>query len=77
MSALPETALDLDEVMSALRDAVAAAGSQRAAADRMGVSQAYLADVLHGRRAIGGRVLDALGLERVTLIVPVARQSRS
>ncbi len=71
---LPETVISYDEVLAALRQAVTVAGSQRAAAAGMGVSQAYLADVIHGRRAAGGRVLDALGFERVTLIVPAAQK---
>lgn len=70
---MPDTTIEFNEVMAALRDAVAAAGSQRAAAAKMGVSQAYLADVIHGRRAIGTRVLAALGFQRVTLIVPTSK----
>lgn len=55
-------------VLAALREAVDAAGSQRTYAARIGVSQAYLGDVLHGRRSAGERVLSALGLRRITII---------
>ena len=43
------------------------AGSQRAAARSLGVSAAYLNDVLRGRRAVSARLARALGLERVTV----------
>lgn len=41
------------------------AGKQVALAKELGVSLPYLNDVLHGRRELAGKVLDALGLERV------------
>lgn len=65
---LPNTAISTAEVLDALRDAVSAAGSQRTYAARIGVSQAYLADVLHCRRSPGERVLSALGLKRIVII---------
>ena len=40
-------------------------GTQKAAAERMGVSQQYLSDVLNENREPGALILDALGLERV------------
>ena len=66
---MPATTLTTAEVLVALRQAVDAAGSQRTYASQIGVSQAYLADVLHGRRFAGERVLNALGLRRITFIV--------
>lgn len=41
------------------------AGSQRAAAQQLGVSAQYLCDVLKGRRAPGSKILEPLGLKRV------------
>lgn len=38
-------------------------GSQKAAAAKLGVSAAYLNDVLQGNRKIGKKILGALGLE--------------
>ncbi len=61
-------ATTLSEVLDALRQAVSAAGSQRTYASQIGVSQAYLGDVLHGRRHPGERVLSALGLKRIVII---------
>ena len=46
---------------------IRAAGSQRAAAAQLGVSFAYLNDVVRGRRAVSARLARALGLERVTV----------
>lgn len=55
------------EVLDRLRAVVAAAGSQKAYADRIGVSQSYLSDVLIGNRAPGEKILTALGLEAVIM----------
>lgn len=66
---LPATAISTVEVLAALREAVDQAGSQRTYAQGIGVSQAYLGDVLHGRRAVGDKILAALGMTRITLIV--------
>ena len=65
---MPATTRTTAEVLAALREAVDAAGSQRTYASSIGVSQAYLGDVLHGRRAAGDRVLAALGMRRITII---------
>ena len=40
-------------------------GSQRILAKELGVSEAYLSDVINGRRDSGRKLLKALGLERV------------
>jgi hypothetical protein len=40
-------------------------GSWKAVAECLGVSPAYLCDVLHGRREPGAGILAPLGLERV------------
>lgn len=42
-----------------------AGGKQTALAKELGVSLPYLNDVLHSRRELAGKLLDALGLERV------------
>lgn len=55
------------QVISQLRAAASAAGSQRAYAESIGVSEAYLSDVLASRRTPGPKVLAALGLEAVVL----------
>ena len=39
--------------------------SQRALADELGVTEGYISHVLEGRRAVGPKLLTALGLERV------------
>ena len=54
------------DVIERLRAAAAAAGSQRQFAKAHGFTPAYVHDVLHGKRAPAQRILDALGIERVT-----------
>lgn len=39
--------------------------SQKDLADQLGVSPAYLSDVINGRREAGEKMLAALGLEKV------------
>jgi len=50
---------------AALAKFVKQAGSQTVAAKRLGVSGAYLSDVIHERREPGEKILSALGLKRV------------
>lgn len=55
------------DVLDRLRAAVVAAGSQKAYADYIGVSQTYLSDVLTGNRAPGEKILTALNLKAVIM----------
>lgn len=71
MGNLPATAISPAEVLATLRVAVDKAGSQRTYAAKAGIRQAYLCDVLHGRRAAGDKILGVLGLKRVTVIAAV------
>jgi DNA-binding transcriptional regulator YdaS (Cro superfamily) len=50
-----------------LRALIAEQGSQQAAAKRLGVSGAYVNDLLHGRREFSDRMLKKLGLRRVVV----------
>lgn len=50
-----------------VRIAVQVEGSQKAFARKVGVSEGYLVDVLKNRRSVPQKILDFLGLERVTL----------
>lgn len=55
-----------DELMmlSELRRRIDAAGSQKAVAEAAGVSQQFLTDVLKGRRAPSGALINWLGYKR-------------
>lgn len=55
------------DVLDRLRAAVLAAGSQKAYAEHIGVSQTYLSDVLTGNRAPGEKILTALNLEAIIM----------
>lgn len=57
--------LDSLEVCRRLSAACKAAGSQRAWAEKHGVSPAYVCDVINARRDPGQSILNALGLARV------------
>lgn len=58
------------DVLEQLRTAVRAAGNQQAYAAQIGISGQYLSDVLRGRREIGSKILDVLGLEKVVSYRP-------
>ncbi|MGG3813865.1 transcriptional regulator [Methylorubrum rhodesianum] len=53
-----------DDVRARLRQAVARAGTQRAAAAALGLDPAVVSAVLGGRRAPTGAVCRAVGVER-------------
>lgn len=53
------------DVIERLRAAVEQAGGQRAFARSIGVTAAYVNDMLRGRRTVGEKVLTTLGIERV------------
>ncbi|MGN7127008.1 helix-turn-helix domain-containing protein [Methylorubrum thiocyanatum] len=67
------TDLDHDDVRALLSAAIREAGSQREFAALAGVSAGFLSDVVHGRRAPGERVLNALHLRRVERFVSLRR----
>lgn len=60
------TTLTEDEVRESLRVAIESAGGQRNFAKTYGFTPAYVNDVVHGRRAFADRILQAIGIERVT-----------
>jgi len=57
-----------EALLAKLAQMVKRAGSQRGVAAMLGVSQAYLSDVLAGRREPGDKILTALNLKRVVRI---------
>lgn len=58
------TPLSREQLIKRIEAAVAAAGSQAALADKIGVSDAYLSDVLNNRRDPGEKMLAGLGYAR-------------
>lgn len=57
------------QVGDILSDTVELAGSQKDAAAELGVSAQYLSDVLHGRREVGTKLAQAMGLKRIVKYV--------
>lgn len=57
--------MDKQTLINQLQRMVGEAGTQKALAEKLGVSPMYLHDVLHDRREPGKAILDALNLERV------------
>lgn len=66
-----------EQVLAALRQACVTAGSQDAWAAAHGVSPTYVADTLGGRRGPSGKVLAALGLERVIVYRDVRSEAQA
>jgi len=48
--------------------------TQAALAEELGISVSHLNDILSGRRAIGPKVMKALGIERVVTFREVSEQ---
>lgn len=61
MKVLP---LTVAEVRTVLRAKIRKAGSMRKAAKQLGITAAYLCDIMHGRRDPGPRVAKALRYRR-------------
>lgn len=53
------------DIVKYIRARAAEIGTQKALADKLGISDAYLSDVLNGRKEPGAAILDPLDLERV------------
>ena len=51
----------------ALAKLVIRCGSQRAAAETMGISEPYLSDLMRGHRTLNDRLLAKLGLRRIVV----------
>ena len=61
-------AISEDALRDELRSKIGWSGSEKVTAKSLalkwGLSQAYLSDVLHGRRGIADKLADAMGYER-------------
>ena len=57
--------MDKAEFLQYLKGFVDEAGTQKALAEKLGINQAYLSDILAGRREPADKILTALGMERV------------
>lgn len=58
--------VDIDAV-ACLRALVETHGTQRAAAERLHISEAHVGDLLHGRRKFSDAMLGKLGLRRTVI----------
>lgn len=59
------TFLTIEDVLDLLRREVKGVGTQEAFAEKAGVTQQYVGDILRGQRKPGEKILDALGLQKV------------
>lgn len=69
--------LSEEEFLSLIREDVKAEGSQKALADKLNVSAAYLSDVLGGRRSAGDKILRRYRLRAVTNYVPAEKEKKT
>jgi AraC-like DNA-binding protein len=58
--------LTIDQLLEQIEGDIQRAGSQKALAERLNLSEQYLCDVLKRRRAPGPKVLSSYGLRAVT-----------
>lgn len=62
---MPKKKLTQEDLRARLNKIVDSCKSQKEAALRLGISQQYLCDILYGRRLIGGRILQSIGVREV------------
>ncbi len=62
-----------DPVIEELENRIAEAGSQKACAEDLEISQSYLHDIIKGKRALTNTILNKLGYVRVSVHVPTER----
>jgi transcriptional regulator with XRE-family HTH domain len=68
--------LTQEEFLGRIRDDADAEGSQKALAAKLDVSQAYLSDVLRGRRSAGNKILSRYNLRAETSYVPTEKAEK-
>lgn len=54
-----------DQALAVVQREIEKAGNQKAFAEKHGISQAFLSDMLKGKRALSPKVLGPVGLEMV------------
>ena len=57
---------DMRELLTGL---IASVGTQKSVAEMMGISQAYLGDILRGKKALGEKTAARLGWRRMTVFI--------
>lgn len=68
--------LSEEEFLNLIRGDVQAEGSQKALAAKLDVSEAYLSDVLRGRRSAGDKILSRYRLRAVTNYVRAEKERK-
>lgn len=68
--------LTQEEFLGLIRDDCETEGSQKALAAKLAVSEAYLSDVLRGRRSAGNKILSRYNLRAVTSYVPSEEEEK-
>lgn len=53
------------------------AQSQAAVAAELGITQGYLSDILNGNRALGPKILKALGFKKVVVFEPIRKSDEA
>jgi DNA-binding transcriptional regulator YdaS (Cro superfamily) len=62
--------LSNDELKDLIQEMVNVAGSQRAVALELGISEVYLSDILNGRRDVSDNVARKLGYKKEIVYAP-------
>lgn len=64
------------EFLNLIREDVESEGSQRALAAKLDVSEAYLSDVLRGKRSAGDKILSRYRLRAITNYAPIDERKK-
>lgn len=63
------------QILDMLKDYIKERGTQRVAAIDLGISQAFLSDIVLGKREVSDSVARKLGFSKVYLFVPIHDQN--
>jgi plasmid maintenance system antidote protein VapI len=67
--AKPKEEITQAEILSIIKEMVGKWGTQKELADHLGISNAYLNDIIHGKQAVSNKVAQKLGYKRVIKFV--------
>jgi plasmid maintenance system antidote protein VapI len=66
----PKAEITHDEILKIIKEMKVKWGSQKELADQLGISSAYLSDILHDKKVVSDMVARKLGYTRIVKYVP-------
>jgi plasmid maintenance system antidote protein VapI len=74
--AKPSQEITHDEILKIIKEMVSKWGTQKELADHLGISNAYLNDIIHEKQAVSDKVARRLGYKRIIKYVQEPRKEK-